>query len=135
VLGIVADETEILCKRRHIPDPDRVREHPWRGAPAGGARGRRPANVPLPTHGNLQATFAEARKVLGMTSNYQAQFKELADRIARETITAQGLHHRVLRHLWTIDEDLGKVARHNRERTIGGRRFKSCLPDSQESWK
>ena len=32
--------------------------------------------------GNLQAKFAEARQVLGMTINYQKQFKELADRMA-----------------------------------------------------
>jgi phage/plasmid-like protein (TIGR03299 family) len=68
--------------------------------------------------GNLQAKFAEARQVLGMTINYQKQFKELADRMAREPIAEWALERRVLRHLWTIDEDLGKVARANRERTI-----------------
>jgi phage/plasmid-like protein (TIGR03299 family) len=36
--------------------------------------------------GNLEAKFAEARQVLGMTINYQQQFKELADRTAREHI-------------------------------------------------
>ena len=30
--------------------------------------------------GNLQAKFAEARQVLGMSINYQQQFKVLADR-------------------------------------------------------
>jgi hypothetical protein len=34
---------------------------------------------------NLQAKFAEARQVLGMTIDYAAQFKELADRLARES--------------------------------------------------
>ncbi len=68
--------------------------------------------------GNLQAKFAEARQVLGMTINYQKQFKELADRMAREPIAEWALERRVLRHLWTIDEDMGKVARANRERTI-----------------
>jgi phage/plasmid-like protein (TIGR03299 family) len=68
--------------------------------------------------GNLQAKFAEARQVLGMTINYQKQFKELADRMASEPIAEWALERRVLRHLWTIDEDLGKVARANRERTI-----------------
>jgi phage/plasmid-like protein (TIGR03299 family) len=68
--------------------------------------------------GNLQAKFAEARHVLGMTINYQMQFKELADRLALEPISECALERRVLRHLWTIDENLGKVARGNRERTI-----------------
>jgi phage/plasmid-like protein (TIGR03299 family) len=68
--------------------------------------------------GNLQAKFAEARQVLGMTINYQKQFKELADRLAREPIAEWLLEQRVLRHLWKIEEDLGKVARANRERTI-----------------
>jgi phage/plasmid-like protein (TIGR03299 family) len=69
--------------------------------------------------GNLQAKFAEARQVLGMTINYQAQFKELADRLALQPLSEGTLERSVLRHLWTIDEDLGKVARANRERTIG----------------
>jgi Domain of unknown function (DUF932) len=68
--------------------------------------------------GNLQAKFAEARQVLGMTINYQKQFKELADRMAAEPIATWTLERRVLRNLWTIDEDMGKVARANRERTI-----------------
>ncbi len=68
--------------------------------------------------GNLQAKFAEARDVLGMTLNYQEQFKLLADRLAREPITAQRFERSVLRHLWTIDEQMGKIARANRERTI-----------------
>jgi len=68
--------------------------------------------------GNLQAKFAEARQVLGITINYQKQFKELADLMAREPIAEWVLERRVLRHLWTIDQDLGKVARANRERTI-----------------
>ena len=68
--------------------------------------------------GDLQAKFAEARQVLGMTINYQKQFKELADRMASEPIAEWALERRVLRHLWTVDQDLGKVARANRERTI-----------------
>src|SRR5437763_4615762 len=68
--------------------------------------------------GDLQAKFAEARHVLGMTINYEKQFKELADRMASEPIAEWALERRVLRHLWTIDEGLGKVARGNRERTI-----------------
>ncbi len=55
--------------------------------------------------GNLQAKFAEARQVLGMTIDYQAQFKELADQLAREPITPQRLERSVLRHLWVIDDD------------------------------
>jgi hypothetical protein len=38
--------------------------------------------------GNLQAKFAAARQVLGMTIDYQKQFKELADRMATEPMTA-----------------------------------------------
>jgi hypothetical protein len=62
--------------------------------------------------------FAEACQVLGMTINYQKQFEALADRMAQEPIAEWALERRVLRHLWTVDEDLGKVARANRERTI-----------------
>ena len=69
--------------------------------------------------GNLPAKFAEARQVLGMTIDYEQQFKTLADRLAREPITERALEHRVLPHLWVIDTDLGKTARANRERTIG----------------
>jgi Domain of unknown function (DUF932) len=68
--------------------------------------------------GDLQAKFAEARQVLGMTINYQKQFKELADRMASEPIAECAFERGVLRHLWTIDEETGKVARGNRERTI-----------------
>ena len=68
--------------------------------------------------GNLQAKFTEARQVLGMTINYQKQFKELADRMAGQVISEAVLERRVLRHLWAIDEDLGRRARENRERTI-----------------
>jgi phage/plasmid-like protein (TIGR03299 family) len=68
--------------------------------------------------GNLQAKFVEARQVLGMTLDYQKQFKALADRLAREPISAPSLERSVLRHLWTVDEEMGKVARANRERAI-----------------
>jgi hypothetical protein len=47
--------------------------------------------------GNLQAKFAEARQVLGMTVNYQQRFKELADRMASEPIAEWALERRVLR--------------------------------------
>jgi phage/plasmid-like protein (TIGR03299 family) len=69
--------------------------------------------------GNLPAKFAEARQVLGMTIDYEQQFKTLADRLALQPMTERALEHRVLRHLWVIDEDLGTAARANRERTIG----------------
>ena len=68
--------------------------------------------------GNLQTKFAEARQVLGMTINYEKQFKALADRLALEPISALTLEHRVLRHLWPIDEDTGPRARAHRERAI-----------------
>jgi phage/plasmid-like protein (TIGR03299 family) len=68
--------------------------------------------------GNLQTKFAEARKVLGMTIDYEKQFKALADRLALESISEPALERRVLRHLWVIDEDTGKRARAHRERAI-----------------
>src|SRR6202042_2268091 len=58
--------------------------------------------------GNLRTKFAEARTVLGMTIDYEQQFKALADRLALEPITGPAFEHRVLRHLWVIDEDTGK---------------------------
>jgi phage/plasmid-like protein (TIGR03299 family) len=68
--------------------------------------------------GNLEAKFADARQVLGMTIGYRAQFKELADRLALAPISERTLERGVLRHLWVIDEDLGNLARANRERAI-----------------
>jgi phage/plasmid-like protein (TIGR03299 family) len=68
--------------------------------------------------GNLHAKFAEARQVLGMTINYQKQFKVVADRLALEPITEPALEHRVLRHLWLTHEDMGARARRNRALTI-----------------
>jgi phage/plasmid-like protein (TIGR03299 family) len=68
--------------------------------------------------GNLHTKFAEARQVLGMTINYERQFKALADRLALEPIGEPALEHRVLSHLWVIDDDAGPRARANRERAI-----------------
>jgi phage/plasmid-like protein (TIGR03299 family) len=68
--------------------------------------------------GNLQTKFAEARQVLGMTIDYEQQYKAVADRLAREAISETALERRVLRHLWVIDEDTGTRARANRERAI-----------------
>ena len=69
--------------------------------------------------GNVQTKFAEARQVIGITINYQKQFKVLADRLALEPISGGELERRVLRHLWVTDDDnLGRRARENRERTI-----------------
>ena len=77
--------------------------------------------------GNLQAKFAEARQVLGMTINYQTQFKALADRLALEPISDGTLERRVLRHLWvTDDENLG---RRRAARTASGR-SSTCSPSS-----
>ena len=53
-----------------------------------------------------------------MTIDYAAQFKEMADRLARQSITPKRLEQSVLRNLWVIDEDTGKLARRNREHTI-----------------
>src|SRR5438105_1528403 len=38
--------------------------------------------------------------------------------MAAEPIAEWALERRVLRHLWTIDEDVGKLAQASRERTI-----------------
>jgi hypothetical protein len=53
-----------------------------------------------------------------MTIGYQQQFKALADRLALQPISEAALEHRVLRHLWVIDDDTGARARANRERAI-----------------
>jgi hypothetical protein len=66
----------------------------------------------------MEQIVCEARQVLGITINYKRQFKELADRMALDPISEGTLERRLLRHLWTIDEDTGKLARANRERTI-----------------
>ena len=58
--------------------------------------------------GNLQNKLAEARKVLGLTIDYEKQFKALADRLALEPISDTALERRVLRHLWIIDDDTGE---------------------------
>ena len=68
--------------------------------------------------GNLEAKFAEATQVLGMTINDQAQFKDLADRLASESINTQRFERSVMRHLWAAGEEMGQVARGNREPTI-----------------
>ena len=52
-----------------------------------------------------------------MTIAYQQQ-NALADRLAREPMSPASLEHRVLRHLWVIDDDTGARARANRERAI-----------------
>ena len=52
-----------------------------------------------------------------MTIAYQ-QHNALADRLAREPMSPASLEHRVLRHLWVIDDDTGARARANRERAI-----------------
>jgi Domain of unknown function (DUF932) len=93
------------------PNPDRMRRHPWSGTAAGRHGVHAQRTFRFRHTGNLQAKFAEARRVLGMTINYQKQFKKLADRMAIERIAEWTLERRVLRHLWTIDADMGKVAR------------------------
>ena len=69
--------------------------------------------------GNLQTKFAQARQVLGMTIDYQQQFKALADQFALEPISETALKQRVLRHLWVIDDDTGTRARTVSARSSG----------------
>jgi hypothetical protein len=49
--------------------------------------------------------------VLGMTIDYQKQFKALADRLAREPISPTAFEQRVRRHLCVIDDDTSARAR------------------------
>jgi hypothetical protein len=65
-----------------------------------------------------------------MIISYEKQFKELADRMASEPITERALERRVLRHLWTVDEDTDKVARASRERTNPNADERSARKDS-----
>jgi phage/plasmid-like protein (TIGR03299 family) len=82
--------------------------------------------------GNLQTKFAEARQVLGMTINYEREFKAVADRLALEPIGEPALEHRVLRQLWVIDDDTGPRARANRERDRARPRD---LPRPRSGWR
>jgi hypothetical protein len=66
----------------------------------------------------MAVKLAEARKVMGLTLSYQKQFKALADQLALERMTASQLERRVLKHLWVIEDEMGNIARRNRERTI-----------------
>ena len=72
--------------------------------------------------GNLSMKFAEARRVLGMTIDYEKQFKAVADALALQSISVAALERRVLRQLWVIDDDTGARARANRvrDRTSAG---------------
>jgi hypothetical protein len=53
-----------------------------------------------------------------MTINYEQQFKGLADQLALEPISAGQFERNVLKHLFVIDDEIGKIARRNRARTI-----------------
>lgn len=66
--------------------------------------------------GNLALKFDEARRVMGMTLNWGKRFKELGDQLAREPITSRRFEHAVLGPLFAVDEQMGKLARANRER-------------------
>jgi phage/plasmid-like protein (TIGR03299 family) len=68
--------------------------------------------------GNLQTKFAEAREVLGMTINYSQQFKVLADKLALQRMSAGRFERDVLRPLFPVDGEMGKVAVANRERAV-----------------
>ena len=74
--------------------------------------------------GNLQTKFAEARQVLGLTINYQHQFKVLADRLARRPITARTLRARGA--ATPVDDD---EAGHLPARTESGR-SSTCSPSA-----
>lgn len=65
--------------------------------------------------GDLSVKYAEARKVLDLTINYEAQFKEVGDRLAQERISDTAFETRVLDRLFVVDDETGKRARQNRE--------------------
>jgi len=60
--------------------------------------------------GNLEMKYAEARKVLDLAINYEAQFKEIGDRLAQTTFSQQTFEDKVLDKLFVIDDETGRVA-------------------------
>ena len=66
--------------------------------------------------GDLQLKFAEARQVMGMTIDWSRRFKQLGDRLARETITPWRFERSVLDKLFAVEDEMGKRARDNRAR-------------------
>jgi phage/plasmid-like protein (TIGR03299 family) len=66
--------------------------------------------------GDLKVKFDEARKVMGLTINYAEQFKALGDRLAQERMPVDTLVSKVLTPLFPITDDMGKIAKGNRER-------------------
>ena len=69
--------------------------------------------------GDLQAKYDEARTVLQITLDYEKQFKEVGDRLARERLSTPAFEERVLDFLFPVDEDTTKRARKMREASKG----------------
>lgn len=67
--------------------------------------------------GDLSLKFDEARKVMDIAVNYADRFKELGDRLARESITAGKFDEKVVKPLLGLDkpDELGQRAVTNRE--------------------
>ena len=66
--------------------------------------------------GSLEAKFAEARQVIGMTLDYSRQFKALGDRLAQERLTPWRFERSVLEPLLAAGPDAGRRTRDNRAR-------------------
>lgn len=66
--------------------------------------------------GNLKLKFDEARKVMGMTLDYAQQFKVLGDKLALEPMSKGRFEDKVVKPLFTIEDDMGARAKGNRER-------------------
>lgn len=67
--------------------------------------------------GDLNAKFAEAQNVLGLTYDWDSAFKELGDHLALEAISADTFDAKVAKPLFGLDkaDDLGDRAKANRE--------------------
>lgn len=65
--------------------------------------------------GDLQLKFDEARRVMGMTINYEQRFKELGDRLATERFTVPEFEDLTKRLVPINEDELGPRAVKNRQ--------------------
>jgi phage/plasmid-like protein (TIGR03299 family) len=72
--------------------------------------------------GDLQERFGEAREVMGLTIDYNAQFKEMGDELARRSMSLDKFVDKVAQPLAFNGEDpetMGKRALKNRVKQVG----------------
>ena len=100
VLGIVSDEYEVVDNRDAFRFPDALIGSELHFETAGSLWGGRRVWVLARLPEYIELGGDQSRQVLGMSINYQKQFKVLADRLALEPISYGTLERRVLRHLW-----------------------------------